>query len=135
MRRLAGLSGCAGQCWWKIGEGDEKALTVERETTSPGCNSRGEDGRGGPASIGMLESKDIAKRSLTLATIRTRWTLINPPASTFIDVAYGNPFYQCVETAVSKGVVSGYSDHTFRPSNDATTGQIAKINCLAVTMP
>jgi hypothetical protein len=51
------------------------------------------------------------------------WTLINPPTPTFSDVAYGAAFYQYVETAVSKGVISGYSDHTFRPGNNATRGR------------
>ncbi|MGI8586115.1 MAG: S-layer homology domain-containing protein [Chloroflexia bacterium] len=30
-----------------------------------------------------------------------------------------------VETAVCHGVISGYSDHTFRPFNNAIRGQIA----------
>ncbi|MFL5734869.1 MAG: S-layer homology domain-containing protein [Chloroflexia bacterium] len=63
------------------------------------------------------------------------WTLANPPTPTFTDVAPGSAFYPYVETAVSKGVLSGYSDLTFRPGNNATRGQIAKITYLAVITP
>jgi len=38
-----------------------------------------------------------------------------------------------VETAVCHGVVTGYADHTFRPANPATRGQIAKIVYLSAT--
>jgi hypothetical protein len=51
------------------------------------------------------------------------------------DVPPGSTFYQYVETAVSKGVLSGYSDRTFLPGNNATRGQIAKITYLAVIIP
>ncbi|HMA37151.1 MAG TPA: S-layer homology domain-containing protein, partial [Chloroflexia bacterium] len=57
----------------------------------------------------------------------------------FADVAPGSPFYAFVATAACHGVVSGYAcggpgepcDTTnrpyFRPYNNATRGQIAKI--------
>ena len=44
----------------------------------------------------------------------------------------GSVFYAFVETAVGHGVVSGYSDGTFRPSANAFRGQIAKIVALAI---
>jgi N-acetylmuramoyl-L-alanine amidase len=53
----------------------------------------------------------------------------------FGDVAPGSAFYNYVETAVNKGVISGYSDSTFRPGNNATRGQIAKILYNALTLP
>jgi len=46
-----------------------------------------------------------------------------------------NPFYQYVETAYAHGIMSGYGDGTFRPGNNATRGQIAKIIFSAVTQP
>jgi hypothetical protein len=55
------------------------------------------------------------------------WATINPGTPTFTDVAPGTPFYVYVETANSHGVISGYADHTFRPGNGATRGQICKI--------
>jgi N-acetylneuraminic acid mutarotase len=61
------------------------------------------------------------------------WPLLDPPNPTFSDVAPGSAFYQFVETAADHGVVSGYSDHTFRPNNPATRGQISKIVYLSIT--
>ena len=55
------------------------------------------------------------------------WPIINPPNPTFSDVAYGSTFYQYIETAYSRGVISGYADGTFRPSNTVTRGQTSKI--------
>ncbi len=61
------------------------------------------------------------------------WTLHNPTNPTFTDVDRAHVFYQVIETAVCHGVVSGYSENTFRPNNYAFRGQIAKIVYLAVT--
>jgi hypothetical protein len=46
---------------------------------------------------------------------------------TFSDVAPDSPFYAYVERMVSRGIISGYGDGTFRPNNNATRGQISKI--------
>jgi hypothetical protein len=48
-------------------------------------------------------------------------------ASTFADIPIGSTFYAYIQTAVSHGVLNGYSDGTFRPANQATRGQIAKM--------
>jgi hypothetical protein len=45
----------------------------------------------------------------------------------FTDVLPGNPFYDYIETAYNAGLINGYSDGTFRWSNDVTRGQICKI--------
>jgi hypothetical protein len=42
-----------------------------------------------------------------------------------------HPFYRYVETAYHEGVVSGYSDGTFRPGNGVTRGQLCKMVVLA----
>jgi hypothetical protein len=59
------------------------------------------------------------------------WQLANPPNPTFSDVPYGSTFYQYVETAARLGIVGGYPDGTFRPSNNVTRGQLCKIAVLA----
>ena len=59
------------------------------------------------------------------------WTLLTPATATFSDVPVGSTFYSFVETAVARGLVSGYNDGTFRPSDNVTRGQIAKIVTLA----
>ena len=60
------------------------------------------------------------------------WTLLDPPTPTFSDVPVGSPFYQYIETAVCHGVLNGYADGTFRPTANATRGQIAKIVYFAI---
>jgi hypothetical protein len=61
-----------------------------------------------------------------------QWPLVNPPVPTFTDVPPSHPFYQAIETAVAHGIISGYSDGTFRPYNNATRGQASKIIDLAL---
>ena len=46
-----------------------------------------------------------------------------------------NPFYAFIETAYNHGIISGYSDGTFRPNNNATRGQISVIVYRAITSP
>jgi hypothetical protein len=53
----------------------------------------------------------------------------------FTDVPPTDPFYCYIETAYNAGLISGYSDGTFRPGNSATRGQICKIVYQAVTQP
>ncbi|HMA35906.1 MAG TPA: FG-GAP-like repeat-containing protein, partial [Chloroflexia bacterium] len=74
------------------------------------------------------------------------WPLLNPANRTFEDVLPGSAFYSFVETAVSRGVLSGYTcgsppagpcvPPTNRPyflsGNNATRGQIAKIGYLSI---
>jgi hypothetical protein len=45
----------------------------------------------------------------------------------------GDPFFCFIETAYNQGIISGYSDGTFRPGNNATRGQICKIIYKAIT--
>jgi hypothetical protein len=43
------------------------------------------------------------------------------------DVDQFNPFYQYIQCLYCRGIISGYSDNTFRWGNDVTRGQVAKI--------
>lgn len=45
----------------------------------------------------------------------------------FTDVPPGHTFYPFVRCLVCKGIISGYSDGTFKPDNPVTRGQLAKI--------
>jgi hypothetical protein len=63
------------------------------------------------------------------------WATDLTGAPHFSDVPPTNPFYEHIETAYAHGIISGYADGTFRPGNDATRGQIAKIAFNAVTQP
>ncbi|MBF6614598.1 MAG: S-layer homology domain-containing protein, partial [Chloroflexi bacterium] len=59
----------------------------------------------------------------------TTQATITPTACTisFSDVPTDNTFYANIECLACKGIISGYDDGTFRPNNQVTRGQIAKI--------
>jgi photosystem II stability/assembly factor-like uncharacterized protein len=66
-----------------------------------------------------------------IITLAEQWALEVPQDAHFSDVPAGSTFYPFVETAYSHGVIGGYEDGTFRPNNNVTRGQIAKIIVLA----
>jgi hypothetical protein len=77
-----------------------------------------------------------------IVVIAAGWSLLNPPNATFNDVPRNSTFYEFIETAVCHGVVSGYDcgspgepcpGRYFRPFNNATRGQIAKMVYNAVS--
>jgi streptogramin lyase len=45
----------------------------------------------------------------------------------FTDVPEGSTFYAFIRCLACRGIVSGYDDHTFRPGNSVTRGQLSKI--------
>jgi hypothetical protein len=74
----------------------------------------------------------------------TRWVLLNPTTPTFRDVPRTDPFYQYVETAIRTDIIQGYGcgaagepcpGRYFRPDNNATRSQIAKVVYLAALLP
>lgn len=70
-----------------------------------------------------------------IASLAEGWPLLNPPGADFSDVPAGSAFFPYVETAYCHGILSGYSDGTFRPSNNATRGQLSKIIHKALFAP
>jgi len=70
-----------------------------------------------------------------IVVLAENWTLDCPTTPHFTDVPTSSPFYCYVETAFGHGIISGYSDGTFRPGNDVTRGQISKIVYQATTAP
>jgi peptidoglycan DL-endopeptidase CwlO len=52
----------------------------------------------------------------------------------FSDVPIGSTFYNYVETLFNARVVSGYSDGTFRPSDEVTRAQLTKIIVLTAAV-
>jgi hypothetical protein len=55
------------------------------------------------------------------------WDIITPATPTFNDVPADNWAYGYIETASAHGVISGYNDGSFRPSNSITRAQVAKM--------
>ncbi len=80
-----------------------------------------------------------------ITVVAADWAPLNPPSGSFADVPPGHPFYTFIEPATRHGILSGYScggpgepcdaqrRPYFRPANNATRGQIAKIIYGAVT--
>src|SRR5439155_16553667 len=58
-----------------------------------------------------------------------------PCSISFSDVRAGDYFYEPVLNLACRGVISGYDDGTFRPYNNTTRGQLAKIVVLAEGWP
>ena len=63
------------------------------------------------------------------------WPINTAGGPHFSDVAESDTFYGYIETAYNHAIINGYGDHTFRPGNSATRGQISKIVYEAVIQP
>ncbi|MFL5735443.1 MAG: S-layer homology domain-containing protein, partial [Chloroflexia bacterium] len=89
---------------------------------------------------GCLEYRpdnNITRGQLCKIIVNARgWQSQSPANPTFRDVAPTHTFYAAIETAYAQGIISGYGCGTgcleFRPGNNATRGQIAKIVYLAI---
>jgi hypothetical protein len=55
------------------------------------------------------------------------WAIDTSGGPHFSDVPADSTFYAYIETAVNHGIIGGYSDGTFHPSDNVSRGQIAKI--------
>jgi hypothetical protein len=53
----------------------------------------------------------------------------------FSDVPVGSTFYANIETLYNLGIIGGYSDGTFRPSNLVTRAQVSKMISLGLDVP
>src|SRR5439155_6828819 len=94
----------------------------------------------GPNCLEYRPGNNVTRAQLCkIIVLAEGWTLQNPPNPTFRDVPNTDPFYQVIETAYAHSIISGYNCGTgcleFRPSANATRGQICKIVFLAVTAP
>jgi len=63
------------------------------------------------------------------------WTLLNPGVPSFSDVSQSHWAYQYIETAKAYGAIGGYSDGTFKPENDITRAEIAKMIAVSAGLP
>lgn len=62
-----------------------------------------------------------------LIVLAEGWPIHIPPTPSFSDVPVDNLFYPYIETAYYHSILSGYSDHAFRPGTSVTRGQAAKM--------
>jgi N-acetylneuraminic acid mutarotase len=88
---------------------------------------------GGYADGTFRPDNGVTRGQLTkIAVNAAGWSLMTPATATFTDVPVGSTFFSYVETAVAHGIINGYSDHTFRPSDMVLRGQATKIVYLAL---
>ncbi len=62
-----------------------------------------------------------------IATAPATITATSTVCAVFTDVQPGSTFYTYILCLSCRGVISGYSDGTFRPGDPITRGQIAKV--------
>ena len=60
-------------------------------------------------------------------SVATSTATVTACTITFTDVDETNPFYTWIRCLACRGIIGGYSDGTFRPFNEITRGQIAKM--------
>ena len=73
-----------------------------------------------------------ATDTITVPATSTATRTVAPPTATacpiqFTDVPANHTFYTSIRCLACRGIVSGYSDGTFRPNNQVTRGQLAKM--------
>lgn len=59
------------------------------------------------------------------------WAIDTTGGPHFSDVSNNHTFYNYVETAYNHGIISGYGDGTFKPGEQITRAQLAKVVVLA----
>jgi hypothetical protein len=73
-------------------------------------------------------SANVTRGQLAKIIVSARsWSIDTTGGPHFTDVPTASTFYTYIETAFKHQILSGYADGTFRPGNQATRGQIAKI--------
>jgi hypothetical protein len=82
-----------------------------------------------PTSTGAASPTTTIPASATAAGTFTPITTATATtcATSFSDVPPGHTFYANIMCLACRGIISGYADGTFRPGNDITRGQIAKM--------
>jgi hypothetical protein len=81
---------------------------------------------GGPSATTEPSQTPVPPTSTT-APSATPSVTSTPCTISFTDVPPDHIFYAYIRCLACRGVVSGYDDGTFRPFNDITRGQIAKV--------
>ncbi|MDQ2808266.1 MAG: S-layer homology domain-containing protein, partial [Chloroflexota bacterium] len=80
-------------------------------------------------------NNEVSRGQMSKMIVIAMGWAINAPTEHFTDVPSSYVFYGYVETLVAHSAVSGYSDGTFRPNNNLSRGQLAKVLDIAITHP
>jgi hypothetical protein len=68
-----------------------------------------------------------------IVVLATGWAIDTTGGPHFSDVKNNHTFYDYVETAYNHGIISGYGDGRFRPGEQITRAQLAKVVVLSRT--
>ncbi len=83
-----------------------------------------------------LPNRWITRGQLTkLVVMAAHYPLVTPGAQHFTDVPLNHPFYQVIETAVSKSIIHGYADNTFHPDQNIQRDQMCQIVYKGIITP
>jgi hypothetical protein len=88
-----------------------------------------------PSPTFALSATPTPPVSVTPAGTGTATPTPSPCSITFSDVQSSDYFYEPVRSLVCRGVISGYSDNTFRPYNNVTRAQVCKMLVLGEGWP
>ncbi|MEO6456930.1 MAG: S-layer homology domain-containing protein, partial [Chloroflexia bacterium] len=87
-------------------------------------------GRNSLSDVSALTSQNVWAVGIVQpqgASVPSRTLIEHYSLDQFGDVPPSNTFYPNVQCLACRGIISGYSDGTFRPNNPVTRGQLAKI--------
>lgn len=86
---------------------------------------------GPPTATTSTPTETLVATSTWTSVATTATTTVAPAATPcaiqFVDVPADSTFYPFVRCLACRGIISGYSDGSFRPNNLVTRGQLAKI--------
>src|SRR5439155_18199129 len=86
---------------------------------------------------GTFKPSNTATRAQVAKVIVLAFGLPLEPAGTqhFSDVPADSPLFMYIETAYSRGILSGYADGTFKPNAGVTREEIARMVIQAAGLP
>lgn len=79
-----------------------------------------------------LTRGQMCKVIVIAGQVRYGWSINTNGGPHFLDVPQGSPFYDWIETAYNRQMVSGYANGYFYPNNGTTRGQFAKMLAQAI---
>jgi hypothetical protein len=132
--RLYGVNARAPDDVWAVGSyvnepNRDRTLALRWDGTNWTQISTTDPGDAVLRQVVSLSTNDVwaVGRYVETTYFNYRTLLEHYSLTAFTDVPPENPFYSQVQCLVCKGIISGYDDGTFRPNNNVTRGQLAKI--------
>jgi hypothetical protein len=80
-----------------------------------------------------LTRGQMSKVIVIAGQVKYGWTINTAGAPHFVDVPVGSTFFDWIETAYNRGMISGYANGYFYPNNPTTRGQFSKMLSQAIS--